>query len=248
MLVVRKIWRITKIAGWFTIPGLIAVPGVFRGREGIRANSCVARIWAWGITRILKIDIELEGDPKSFSGGMIVSNHLGYLDILCEGAVFPIRFAPKVEIRSWPILGWYLSLSRPIWVDRRSKQKSAEIAEEIERTLHENISTLIYPEGTSTDGKNGLLPFKSTPFEAIVRGRKPFLPILIKYDVPEDGQELAWYGDMTMWPHVWHLLGQPRLKAKIKILPEMEPLEGEDRKALAERVHKVMDEEFRRMK
>ncbi len=248
MKVFRKIFKLFLVFCWFIVMAVVALPGLLCGRRGIRINARIARVWAAGIVRILGMRLAVEGDPRAFAGGLIVSNHTGYVDILTEASVFPIRFAPKVEIRSWPFLGWYVALSRPIWINRQSRSKAAAVAHELEQTLRDGISTLIYPEGTSTDGEHGLLPFKSTAFEAACRTGQPILPVLIKYRLPDDGYPVAWYGDMNMPMHAWHLLGQPRINATLRILEQIVPLPGEDRKHLAVRVHEFMDAEFRRMR
>lgn len=242
-----KIIRLLLLALWFPLPGMLAIPGLFMGRKGIRRNARITRLWAAGCAKIIGIRTSVHGDPGGFPGGMIVSNHLGYLDILTEASIFPIRFAAKAEIRSWFLLGAYIGMSRPIWIDRSSRAKSAHVAREIERSLEENISLLVYPEGTSTAGDDGLLPFKSTPFEAICRVGKPFLPVLVKYAPTADRHPLAWYGSMTMLPHVWHVLGQPVIEAEVHILAPITPHPGEDRKQLADRTRQIMDEQYRRL-
>ena len=116
-----------------------------------------------------------------FKGGLIVSNHTGYVDILVHAAVLPIRFASKSSIRSWPLLGWFLRTGRPIWVDRSSPRKSKLVAQQFKDNMDHGLSLLVYPEGTSTDGESGILKFKSTPFAAAIDGDKPVLPTLIRY-------------------------------------------------------------------
>lgn len=241
----RKIWRLLLAALWFPLMGLVALPGLFMKREGIRRNARVARHWAAGCARILGMKIHVHGDPSKFAGGMIVSNHQGYLDILTEASIFPIRFAAKAEIKSWFLLGPYLTLSRAVWVDRSSRQKAAEVAEEMERTLADNVNMLVYPEGTSSAGDGDLLPFKSTAFEALCHAGRPFLPILLKYHIPDDERELAWYGSMNMLPHFWHVLGQPRIDVEVHILPEITPIPGETRKELTERTYRIMNDKYR---
>ncbi len=248
MKYLRIVLKTSGLLFWFIFTGMLALPGLFTGRRGIRSNAFVARLWAAGTARIIGLRITVDGNPGSFPGGVIVSNHQSYLDILAEGAVFPIRFSPKKEIKSWPVLGWFLALSRPVWVDRSSRQSSAEVAAEIVRTVNENISALIYPEGTTTDGRGGLLPFKSTPFEAVIQSGKPFLPVLLKYTAGGGGFDPAWYGDMTLLPHVGQMLAQKSIPVTMRILPALVPMPGEDRKSLAVRVHKIMEEEYRRMK
>ena len=246
MRFLRTVWRSFLLIGWFLICALIALPGKFLGkREALRRNLGITRLWARVAARILNMHIKVIGDPDSFEGGMIVSNHQGYIDILVSASVFALRFAPKVQIRSWPFLGWFVSMNFPIWIDRESRAKSAEVATELEWTLQEKLSMLVYPEGTSTDG-SGLLPFKSTPFEPVVKLQLPVLPILIRYVETPDRYPLAWYGDFSFLPHVGCLIGRKRIDATMEILPAVRPEPGESRKELANRIHAIMDEALRR--
>ncbi|MBO5762886.1 MAG: 1-acyl-sn-glycerol-3-phosphate acyltransferase [Lentisphaeria bacterium] len=247
MRFVRKIWRLTAIWIWFLLIALLAVPGLFRGRAGIRTNSRLAQWWAAGIARIWHIRIRKEGDWSSFAGGMVISNHQSYLDILVEGALFPIRFMPKAEIRHWPVLGWLLALNRPIWINRNARLESRKVNDEIRRSLEENLTLVAYAEGTTSDG-GGLLPFKSTPFEMICRNGGAFTPVLLRYAPTKDGYPTAWYGNMTLLPHVWHMLGEPEITVTARLLPPVTALEGEDRKALAVRARTIMNDVYRSMK
>ena len=189
------------------------------------------------------------GDPEAFEGGLIVGNHQGYLDIVAHASIFRIRFAPKKEIRSWPFLGFMISLNRPVWIDRKSRQKSKETAEEMVATMQNGIAMLVYPEGTSTDGQHGLLPFKSTPFEAAAELSLPIQPTLLFYEgVPKQTEPLAWYGDQKLLPHVWRILGLKEIRMRVYVLPVVYPKSGENRKELALRVHDLMEKEYWRGK
>ena len=138
------------------------------------------------------------------------------------------------------VFGWYLAISRPVWVDRKSRQKSKAVMEEFRRTLEDGVSLLVYPEGTTTDGQHGLLPFKSTPFETVTGTDFVIQPILTRYEIGPDGWNPAWYGDQTMLPHVWKFLGRRKLRAEVTILPPLTAQPGEDRKELAQRVEQLM--------
>jgi 1-acyl-sn-glycerol-3-phosphate acyltransferase len=174
---------------------------------------------------------------------------MGFIDILVHASIFPIRFAPKIDIRKWPVLGWYLGISRPVWIDRSSPQKSADVVKQFRATMEHGIPMLVYPEGTSTSGKDGLLPFKSTPFEAVASEKQnfPILPILTFYRDGDDGQSVAWYGDMLLVPHFIRILGYKRVEADIYLLPVIIP-EKRSRKELALHVHEVMEREYWRIK
>ena len=248
---IRRIVRFWKVVWWFIVSS-IRVHRDQKGRSGWDAVACSARHareWARGSARIFNFEIEVHGDPQQFPGGLIVSNHQGYLDILTHAAIFPIRFAPKMEMRKWPVLGPFVAQSRPIWINRTSRQKSKEAADEMIATLEHKINLLVYPAGTSTDGEHGLLPFKSTPFEAAVEAGCRIQPLLTFFSSGDpNAYPLAWFGHAALFPHIWRILGLSHVKADVYILPVVEPVPGENRKELAARVHELMCAEYKRIK
>jgi Acyltransferase len=87
-----------------------------------RGRVCTARRAAWlhascaRIARRLSLLPSVSGGLEG--GGLTVSNHLTYLDILVYGAVRPLVFVAKSEVRRWPLLGTLASLGGTIFVDR----------------------------------------------------------------------------------------------------------------------------------
>lgn len=244
MAVFRRIFRIVALLIWFVFTGLIALPFQIGGWKNIRRVSFVSRMWGTGVAWIINLKINLTGDLSSFKGGLIISNHQGYIDIVTHSAAFPIRFTPKAEIARWPFLGQLLGLSRPVWVDRTSKQKSSLLLEKFRDTMEHGIPLIVYPEGTSDDGRNGLLPFKSTPFEAVTSKNLSMLPVVTVYQSPPGYASVAWYGDMTLLPHMWQLLSYPYILANIHVLNIVLP-DNRNRKELANYVHDLMDKEWK---
>ena len=110
-------------------------------------------------------------------------------------------------------------------------------------TMDHQIPLIIYPEGTSTDGKHGILPFKSTPFEAIATTNLPILPLITVFDDPPDGGCLAWFGHATLLPHIIRVFGYPKINVHLYILPIVYP-EGRSRKELAADVHGLMEKRY----
>ena len=220
-----------------------------KGEIGARRAAMYTRLWARGGVKIINMKLTIHGDPEKFSGGLVVGNHQSYLDILIHGSVFPLRFAPKIEMKSWPFIGFMTGLSRPVWIDRSSRQKSKISAEAMADTMRGGIPMIVYAEGTTTDGQHGLLPFKSTPFEAVAEAGLPILPILTFYDPVKGGKfSMAWSGSDKLLPHVWRVLGLKESRAEVFVLEQVAPLPGEDRKELARRVHDLMEREYWRIK
>jgi len=247
MKIFRRIFRVLEILFWLMFTCFFSFFAHFGGWKAVRRVTRCSSIWGYGFTKILNIKTTVIGNPDSFKGGMIVSNHMGYLDILVHAAIFPIRFTPKADIRKWPLMGWYLGISRPIWVDRGSRHKSAEVYQQILDTMKHGIPLLVYPEGTSTDGEKGIKTFKSTPFEAIAASDYPILPIITHYSSTENGESTAWFGDMTLLPHLWRILGYKSINVEVHILPPVKA-EGRSRKELAEYVHELMEKEYWKIK
>ena len=250
MKLLRQLYRITASAAVFILAVLL-VPCCtlqYRGWQKVIHAANWTRLWAKTTARILNMKILLHGNPEDVSGKLVISNHTGTLDIIAEGAIFPLRFAPKAEMRKWPVFGTLVSCSCPVWIDRSNKIKSAETANEIAGTLEHGLSMLVYPEGTSTDGRNGLLPFKSTAFESALRSGAPILPVLVFHrGVPEHEENLSWHGDHSFLNHILTILGLKEIHSSVYIMPEVHPLPGEDRKELADRMHRLMEEEYRKI-
>lgn len=239
MALLRRCFRLSFVIVWFLITGLMAFPFLIGGWGAIRCVCKVTRLWGSGLARIINLKVNIIGDISSFKGGLIVSNHMGYFDILAHSSVFPIRFSPKKEISRWPLLGWYLGLNRPIWIDRRSKQKSQKTMNKFRMTMKNGIPLIVYPEGTSTSGLKGILPFKSTPFEAAVSENCPILPIVTIYK----DKSVSWWGEMTLLPHIWKVSGYKEIEVDLHVLPVVYP-EGRSRKEMAQYVHDLMEEKY----
>ncbi len=240
MTLLRKIWRSTMFLLWMWPFAIYSLFRSIGGRAGIKRVAYCTRSWGKFLVKNFGVDVKFICNHRIEEGMLIVSNHQSYLDVLLHASLFPIRFTPKKDIKYWPILGFYLGISRPLWIDRKNRQKSAETVEEIHRTLADGVSLLIYPEGTTTDGESGMLPFKPTSFATVIGTGFKIQPIITQYLRDKDNWNPAWYGDQTLLPHLWKFLGRKKTRVIVTALEPVTPLPGEDRKALAARVEKLM--------
>src|SRR5579863_8787387 len=101
--------------------------------------------------------------------GLLVSNHLSYLDIMVISAITPVVFVSKSEVRSWPIFGFCAVLSGTLFIDRAKRMHVGPINEEIQAALDAGVLVAVFPEGTSTNGEE-VLPFRSPLLEPVTRG------------------------------------------------------------------------------
>jgi 1-acyl-sn-glycerol-3-phosphate acyltransferase len=112
--------------------------------------------------------------------------------------------------------------------------------------MRNGLAMMVFPEGTTSDGKKGLLPFKSTAFQAAIDAEKAVFPVIISY-APEIRPEVQWCGDRSFLRHIWGLLGLKEARATVYIM-KSEPVEPcRDRKELAARIYSVMNEKWRNL-
>ena len=247
MALFRRIYRLFAILLWMILVALLSMPHRLKGGwKSIKDISNFTHLWNKGLAKIINLRVKVSGHIPSAPGGVVVSNHLSYIDIVTHGSVLPLRYSPKSDIKRWPVLGWYLGLSRPIWTNRISKKASKKTLRDFAKTVNKGMYLIVYPEGTSTDGNSGILPFKSTSFEAAITVNAPIIPVLIHYKKRRGEATVCWYGDMMLLPHVWKVLGFPSIEAGLHFLRPILP-EGRSRKELASYVHDLMAREYARL-
>lgn len=148
--------------------------------------------------------------------GLLVSNHLSYLDIVVYAASAPCIFVSKVEVRSWPLIGLAASCAGTIFLDRSSKASAAATAEHMYAVLAEGVPVLLFPEGTSTDG-SAVLKFHSTLFEPAIAHGVPVSTGAIRYLDGADyvERDLCYYGDIHFAPHLLETMGRDGVTARL---------------------------------
>jgi 1-acyl-sn-glycerol-3-phosphate acyltransferase len=169
------------------------------------------------ILRSMGIRCEVEGSVPAH--GLVVANHLSYLDIVILSAAMPCFFVAKTEIDAWPYFGRAARAGGTMFIDRSSRASAERVATEIRERLELPIPILFFPEGTSTDGN--MLRFHARLFEPAVRSRAPVTAASVRY-VIDDGtpeRELCWYGDDALAPHLLKTLNTPGFHARLRFGP-----------------------------
>jgi len=172
-------------------------------------HSCALMVMA-----ALGIRLKITGKPPD--RGLLVSNHLSYLEVLIFGAALPCYLVSKAEIATWPFFGPLARAGGTLFVDRGSRASAEAVTEEIAERLKDTVPVLFFPEGTSTDGSR-LLRFHSRLYTPAVDAGIPVTAAAVRY-VPEDGspeRDLCWFGDEEFLPHIWKVLGGPDFTAQL---------------------------------
>ena len=195
---------------------------------------------------ILNIKVTIAGDEGQLERGgyVIIANHVGYVDGIVLGSIFPIIFVSKREVKKWPVVGQWNVLCGTIFINRQRKNQVGALIREMTGKLKQEANILLFPEGTSTNGEK-LLPFQTVPLAAPLRTRSIIVPATVTYKTINDqpvtsaNRDLVyWYGDMDFVTHLWKFLGLRGVEVLVTIQPKIECFRYADnsagRKKLAE--------------
>ncbi len=191
------------------------------------------------VCRILGIRVEVTGNPPAKGPLLIASNHVSWLDVVVLSAVAPVSFVAKKEVGSWPFFGCLARLQRTVFVDRNRRHATGNSRNDMRERLRTGDILVLFPEGTSSDGRS-VMPFKSSFFGAAEIEGVLVQPVSIAYrghrNLPMNRRLMpsyAWYGDMDLAPHLLEALATGPVEVAVICHPPLS-LSGElNRKALA---------------
>lgn len=212
---------------------------LFRIQLRGQSKSAIARSawlhrWGKAFARLLHLRIKVVGTPPR--QGLIVSNHLSYVDIVTYAAVQPQAFVSKAEVKDWPVIGWLTQCAGTLYIRRDQRADVHRLALTFKPIVDQGIVITFFPEGTSSDGTK-VLPFRSSLMEPAVEHRWPVTPAHIRYKLATGSvaDEVCYWRDMTFGPHFLNLLSLREIEAEIRF---GEPVvDAKDRKQLTNELH-----------
>jgi len=139
---------------------------------------------------------------------VVVCNHQSLADIpFISTLPWEMKWMAKEELFRVPLVGWMMTWSADIPVDRSSPRSGARALIQARAVLAQKCSVMIFPEGTRTpDGR--VQQFSEGAFRLAIRARVPVLPLAI------DGAREC------IPKHSWRL-GKPS-DIRLKILPPID--------------------------
>jgi 1-acyl-sn-glycerol-3-phosphate acyltransferase len=185
------------------------------GKTSLAQRPYPLHRWSARLLPWIGVRIECQGTPPD--QGLIVSNHLSYLDILVFSTVVPCAFVAKKEVKSWPGVGWIATLTGTVYIDRARRTETHSVQPKIAASLAAGVRLILFPEGTSSDGRQ-VLPFRSSLFQPAVENRAPITAACISYEMGDGDPaiDVCYYGDMVLGPHAAKLFGKGAVKATVR--------------------------------
>ena len=208
----------------------------------------VIRRWARRLIDWLGVKLVIEGQLEDqraqdcgitpdIGGRLLCANHVSVLDIFVLNAIAPSSFIAKAEIARWPVFGRIARAVGTVFIERGNKRALLGVGSKMQQALKEGRNLLLFPEGTTSDGK-GLLRLHGNLMEAAVKTHAPVVPIVLRY---RSGSEVttraAYTGSIGLFECVWSILNTKNFWVQATIL---KPLHGESRHELCRQVSAAM--------
>lgn len=157
------------------------------------------------------------GPPR---GGLVVGNHVSWLDVLVLAAAAPARDVAKAEVAGWPVVGGLARRAGTVFVRRNRWRGLPAAVRRVEHALRRGERVLVFPEATTRCG-GSVGTFRRAMFQAAIDTAVPVAPVALAY---RDGGGLrttapAFVGDEGLAASLRRILVAGRITVEVHWLP-----------------------------
>lgn len=177
------------------------------------ALGLALRVWSRAGLAAVGLRRRVEGVPAP-GGVLVAANHVSWLDVLALGAEHGGGFVAKAEVARWPVLGALAARADTLFLRRGEPDSATAVAGSIAFRLRAGRSVVLFPEGTTTDGR-GLAPFRHRLLRPAIQAQALVQPVTLAY-AAECRAQAAFVGDDAFLPHLLRLARMPRLEVVVR--------------------------------
>lgn len=229
LTVVTRVVLLAASTTLFLLTGsLVAfLPRLLR-RAYIR-TSARTLLWSLGIRVVID-------DRRPFATntrGLVVANHISYLDILAVAVVNPARFVAKCDVMSMPVVSTLARRLGIISIVRGSLRALPATVHRAVTELQADNSVAVFPEGTTWCGR-ARGDFRPAFFQAAIDAGVPVIPLHVEFTVSGTVTTAAGFiGDDSPADTLRRVLRTRGLAVRIRVHESQLP--RSDRRELADR-------------
>ncbi|KTT72442.1 lysophospholipid acyltransferase family protein [Sphingomonas endophytica] len=221
----RAVGRLAALAGALALALLLH--GAWRL---VRARSPWPRRFLGWVAWIVGARVRIVGTPLT-RDGVLLSNHLSWIDIPLLAGASGAAFVAKAELRDAPLVGWLCTLNHTLFVKRGDRMGIEAQVAALRAQLAGPQPVGIFPEGTTGDGRT-LLPFKAGLLAALDPPPPGVRVQPVRIDYGDATDDLAWVGAEPGAQHAIRVLNRAgHFTATLHFLEPFVP--SGDRKAIA---------------
>ena len=206
----RTVFYLIPAVSLYTIVlGSLSLLSTLVDRRGNLGHKC-ARAWSWLILKTTGVSVEIEGLERLDRSRSYVfaANHQSIYDIpiLFANIPFQLRILAKDSLGRIPFLGWHLSRTGHVLVDR--SKAGAGVVRKMKRLVDEGHSLIVFPEGTrSTDGR--VARFQGGSFVIALQSGLPVVPITVV-----GSRHVMFRGEVTVRPGRVRVIVHPPIETE----------------------------------
>lgn len=138
------------------------------------------RLWAPVLFFLMGIKIKSSGQQNidPYTPSIFVVNHGSFLDIPASAMEIPLNlyYIVKKELKKAPFIGWYITATDHIYVDRKNKEAARESMRIAAERINKGKHVLAYPEGTRSKDDSVRI-FRRGSFIIAKNGDIPIIPV-----------------------------------------------------------------------
>ena len=232
MTLLRAFWKILRglqhlLLGLWTIA--VRFPRLSPEQREMRVQA-----WSLQLLALWGIHLKVLGEPVRQGPALMVANHISWLDILVIHAARYCRFVSKSDIRQWPIVGALATGAGTLYIERSSRRDALRMVRDMAEAMQQGDVVAVFPEGTTSDGRE-LLPFHANLIESAIVAGAPVQPMSLRFVDARSGERTlapCYIGDDTLVGSVWRTLTAGPITAVVNF-GEIQHADGRDRRRWA---------------
>jgi len=181
--------------------------------DGMPLAHAVQR-WSHQLVQIVGVEIVVHGEVPP--QGLLVLNHISWLDVFVLNAIAPSHFVAKSEIAAWPLIGYLCRHTQTLFIERGKHHAARSANTAIKHWLHRGERVAIFPEGTTSYGDD-VLPFHPALLQSAIDLAAYVHPATLRYTDINEAHTIApsFVGAQTLAQSLWTLLGERHITAHI---------------------------------
>lgn len=242
------------------VPIIMLIP---RGRFSVK----YMRFFMWTLCFATGVRIRTHGKLTKHRPLLCICNHISVFELMSMPVEYGCSFVGKIDIASYPLVGWIAKKFGVVFVDRRPSHAVEAIADMTRQLRSASYPVTIFPEGTTTNGAY-VKEFKSAMFNLVEAVPDLTIqPMVITYRTRRNkcvndqvlANEYAYFDNIkqdmgpkcrierSAFGQIFHVAKLGGMTVHITALDPVS-VSGMDRKEIAKKLHEIVSNKYMEIK
>lgn len=202
----------------------------------------ILQSWSAELLAIMHVRISTSGavSLQDVTRGLIVANHISWLDVIVLNSILPLRFVAKSEVRDWPVIGWLCAQAQTLFIARHKRSDTARTNLQMSESLQQGNCMALFPEGTTTDGSQ-VKHFHASLLQPAIDAQTTIYPVALRYHDQNGNRntDAAYIDEMSFIESLWKILRSRNLHVHVSTTSALDT-QTVHRRTLAQEAHHLI--------